>query len=90
VRQPSKDWHLGHLYQPRAYLPGSIMPAYPFLFETRRGPAQPGETVVALPPGIVEAGVRVVARAEAIQLVEYLLSLDRSYPAKQGPREATP
>ncbi|MCU0617382.1 MAG: cbb3-type cytochrome c oxidase subunit II, partial [Gemmatimonadaceae bacterium] len=46
VRQPSRDWHLGHLYQPRAYSPGSIMPAYPYLFERRRGPAVPGEVVV--------------------------------------------
>ena len=32
ARQPSKDWHLGHLYQPRAYVPESIMPSYPYLF----------------------------------------------------------
>lgn len=85
VRQPSRDWHLGHLYQPRAYLTGSIMPAYPYLFERKRGPAQPGEVVVALPPGVVEPGVRVVATQQAIDLVEYLLALDRSYPV-QGPR----
>jgi hypothetical protein len=35
ARQPSKDWHLGHLYQPRAYVPNSIMPSYPFLFYIR-------------------------------------------------------
>ena len=81
VRQPSRDWHLGHLYQPRAYLPGSIMPAYPYLFEEREGTtAAPGEVVVALPPGIAPAGTRVVARQEALDLVEYLLSLDRTYP----------
>ena len=33
ARQPSEQWHLGHLYQPRAYVPGSIMPSYPYLFE---------------------------------------------------------
>ena len=27
VRQPSEQWHLGHLYQPRAFVPGSIMPS---------------------------------------------------------------
>jgi cytochrome c oxidase cbb3-type subunit 2 len=81
VRQPSRDWHLGHLYQPRAYSPGSIMPAYPFLFEVRDGTqAQPGETVLALPPGVAPSGRRVVARQEALDLVEYLLSLDRTYP----------
>lgn len=85
VRQPSRDWHLGHLYQPRAYLPGSIMPAYPFLFERRTGPAQPGEVVVALPPGVVPPGTRIVATPEAVQLVDYLLSLDHTYPARPDP-----
>ncbi|MCU0622660.1 MAG: cbb3-type cytochrome c oxidase subunit II, partial [Gemmatimonadaceae bacterium] len=81
VRQPSRDWHLGHLYQPRAYLPGSIMPAYPFLFERRAGTeAAPGEVVVALPPGVAPAGMRIVATPDAIALVDYLLSLDRTYP----------
>ncbi|MCE2942679.1 MAG: cbb3-type cytochrome c oxidase subunit II [Gemmatimonadota bacterium] len=85
VRQPSRDWHLGHLYQPRAYLPGSIMPAYPFLFERRRGTTpQPGEVVVALPPGVAPAGTRVVATPDALALVDYLLSLDRSYPVTRA------
>ena len=81
VRQPSRDWHLGHLYQPRAYLPGSIMPAYPYLFDERDGTAAAaGETVVALPPGVAPAGRRVVARQEALDLVAYLLARDRPYP----------
>ncbi len=81
ARQPSRDWHLGHLYQPRAYTPGSIMPAYPFLFDVRAGAAQPGETVLNLPPQWAPAGQVVVARPEALALVEYLVSLDRTYPA---------
>ena len=79
VRQPSDQWHLGHLYQPRAYAPGSIMPAYPFLFEVR-DQAEAGETVVTLPPDFSAAGKVVVARPEALDLVSYLKSLDRSYP----------
>lgn len=82
VRQPSRDWHLGHLYQPRAYMAQSIMPAYPFFFEERTGLAQPGEVVVKLPPGAARAGVRIVARPEAIVLVDYLLSLDHTYPVR--------
>ena len=82
VRQPSRDWHLGHLYQPRAYMAQSIMPAYPFLFNERTGPAQKGEVVVTLPPGAARAGVRIVATAEAIALVDYLLSLDHTYPVR--------
>lgn len=81
ARQPSRDWHLGHLYQPRAYTPGSNMPAYPYLFERRQGQAQPGETVVNLPPSFAKPGEVVVAKPEALALVEYLRSLDRTYPA---------
>ena len=81
ARQPSKDWHLGHLYQPRAYTPGSIMPAYPFLFEVRNGSAKDGEEVVNLPPGYVKEGQVVIAKPEAIALVQYLQSLNHTYPA---------
>ena len=81
ARQPSKDWHLGHLYAPRAYSPGSIMPAFPYLFDVRTGAALPGEAVVNLPPAAAVAGQVVVAKAEALALVSYLLSLDRTYPA---------
>lgn len=80
ARQPSDQWHLGHLFQPRAYVPGSIMPAYPFLFDVRDR-ADEGETIVALPPGTVPDGKVVVARPAALDLVAYLKSLDRSYPA---------
>ncbi len=79
VRQPSAAWHLGHLYQPRAYVPASIMPSYPFLFEDKPR-AEPGDTVVELPAGQGPVGRVVVARPEALDLVRYLKSLDRSYP----------
>ncbi|KPF48405.1 cytochrome C oxidase [beta proteobacterium AAP121] len=81
ARQPSRDWHLGHLYAPRAYTPGSTMPAYPFMFEVRQGAAQPGEVVVNLPPAYAKPGQVVVAKPEALALVEYLIALDRTYPA---------
>lgn len=81
ARQPSKDWQLGHLYQPRAYVPGSIMPPHPHLFEIRQGQAQAGDTVVNLPPAFAKPGEVVVAKPEALALVAYLLALDRTYPA---------
>ena len=85
VRQPSEDWHLGHLYQPRAYVPGSIMPAYPFLFELKPK-AERDERVVNLPPGARPAGqMVVVARPAARDLVKYLQSLNRSYPVVAAP-----
>ncbi|GJJ03057.1 cytochrome-c oxidase [Duganella rhizosphaerae] len=83
ARQPSQDWHLGHLYQPRAYTPGSIMPAYPFLFETR-DKADPGDRVLTLPPGYEPPGKVVVARQEALDLVAYLQGLDHTYPVFEG------
>ena len=81
ARQPSRDWHLGHLYAPRAYTPGSIMPAYPYLFEVRQGAAKPDDVVVNLPPAFAKPGQVVVAKPEARALVDYLISLDRTYPA---------
>ncbi len=84
VRQPSEQWHLGHLYQPRAYLPGSIMPAYPFLFEAK-DKADKDEVVVNLPAGYAPTGKVIVARPEGVDLVKYLLSLDRSYPILAAP-----
>jgi cytochrome c oxidase cbb3-type subunit 2 len=84
ARQPSKDWHLGHLYQPRAYVPGSIMPSYPYLFETKAA-ADPGDEVVKLPPGQGPAGKVVVARPEALDLVKYLQGLDHTYPVLPAP-----
>ncbi len=79
VRQPSKDWHLGHLYQPRAYVPGSIMPSYPYLFEVK-DQADTDEETVNLPPGYVPEGKVLVPKPEALDLVKYLQSLKRSYP----------
>jgi cytochrome c oxidase cbb3-type subunit 2 len=83
VRQPSKDWHLGHLYQPRAYVPGSIMPSYPFLFEIK-DKADPGDRVVTLPPGYKPPGKIVVATQEALDLVTYMQGLDHTYPVFEG------
>jgi cytochrome c oxidase cbb3-type subunit II len=81
ARQPSRDWHLGHLYAPRAYMPGSIMPPFPYLFDVRQGAAQPGEVVVNLPPAHAKPGQVVTAKPEALALVDYLISLNRTYPA---------
>ncbi len=84
VRQPSDQWNLGHLFQPRAYVPGSIMPSFPFLFETK-AKADPDELVVNLPPGLVPSGQVVVARPQAVDLVKYLQSLKRDYPVVAAP-----
>ncbi|AUL48038.1 cytochrome-c oxidase [Bordetella trematum] len=80
TRLPSRDWQLTHLYQPRAIFDWSIMPAYPYLFEVKDKPAQ-GDVVVKLPDAYrpKDGGV-VVASQQALDLVDYLLSLNRNYP----------
>lgn len=85
ARQPSVDWHLAHLYNPRAVSPGSIMPAYPFLFEEKLR-ALAVDTVVTLPPDYAPEGRTVVATPVALDLVQYLLELDRTYPVDVLPR----
>lgn len=84
ARQPSVDWHLVHLFNPRAVSPGSTMPSYPFLFETRPGPG-PDDVVVTMPEGYAPAGGVLVARPDALALVQYLLELDRTYPVDAIP-----
>lgn len=81
ARMKSRDWHLTHLYQPRAIFDWSLMPSYPYMFE-EKDEAADGDVVVRLPaPFQPPNGKVVVARQEALDLVEYLLSLDRTYPA---------
>ncbi|MGH2567785.1 MAG: cbb3-type cytochrome c oxidase subunit II [Bacteroidota bacterium] len=83
VRQPSEDWHLIHLYNPRLVVPGSLMPPFPWLFEEKLS-AGPTERVLALPDSLAPLGKVVVAKREGRALTAYLLSLDRSYPVTQG------
>jgi cytochrome c oxidase cbb3-type subunit 2 len=80
ARLPSRDWHLTHLYQPRAIFGWSIMPSYPYLFE-RKARAEPGDVVVALAPDYAPKQGVIVAKREALDLVAYLQSLDRTFPA---------
>jgi cytochrome c oxidase cbb3-type subunit I/II len=42
------DWHFTHLFAPRDIVPGSVMPAYPWLFDGAPDrPAQPARDLVA-------------------------------------------
>ncbi len=84
TRQPGEDWHFLHLYNPRLVTPGSIMPPYPWLFETKLT-AGPGEKPLTLPPGARPEGEVVVPSPDGKALVAYLLSLDHSYAVNQNP-----
>ena len=84
-RLPDVDWHLIHLYDPRALVEWSIMPAYPFLFDERLpGEVGPEDRVVTIPGPRAPEGRVVVAREEALALVDYLISLNRQYPVPEG------
>ncbi len=74
-RQPSDTWHLLHLYNPRAVVPQSVMPGYPWYFEEKAQAAE-GELTVPVPERFLAAsGNVVVAKQQALDLVEYLLAL---------------
>ncbi len=78
ARQPSPDWHLMHLYNPRAVVAQSIMPAYPWLFE-EVARAGEGQVVVNVPGAFRKgAGGVVVATPDALDLVAYLQSLKQA------------
>lgn len=85
-RQPSEDWHLVHLYQPRAVLPNSVMPAYRFLFTEMRNPPE-GSREVPVPEAFRPEGARVVATEDALALVAYLKTLKHEAAVEEG---ATP
>lgn len=82
-RLPNADWHLLHLYNPRAVVEESIMPAYPWLFEWKEHQAE-GEKVVNVPVEFAKGkNGMLIARKEAIQLVAYLQSL-KQIPLPDG------
>ena len=87
-RQPSEDWNLMHLFNPRSVVPQSIMPSYKWLFEIKQIPLKT-DVVVSMPDEFLNGKVgKVVATKEALQLVAYLQSLKQT-PLPNGikPRE---
>ena len=80
-RLPDPDWQLIHLYDPRSVVDWSLMPAFPFLFEEKApNEVRPEDRIVRIPGPRAPRGVTVVAKPEAIALVDYLISLKRQYP----------
>ena len=75
-RAPSPELILAHLYDPRLTMPGSIMPAYRYLFETRPAGKQSSPNALKLTGKFApEAGQEVIPKTEALQLVAYLQNL---------------
>jgi cytochrome c oxidase cbb3-type subunit 2 len=84
ARLPDRDWHLIHLYDPRAVVSWSIMPAFPYLFEEKNlDEVAPDDYVVPVTGDRAPKGKVVVASEDAQALVDYLLSLRRTYPVSE-------
>jgi mono/diheme cytochrome c family protein len=83
ARQSSNVWQYIHLYEPRAVVPQSIMPAFPWLFQiVNKVPA--GEKPVPLPPQFAPGG-SVIPSDDGKALVAYLLSLKQPVLAPTQP-----
>ena len=86
-RQPSLAWNLLHLYQPRAVVDQSIMPAYPWLF-TIKDSLDKNDVEVNIPDKFNKyPGKKIIATNEALQLVAYLQSLKQT-PLPDGTNPA--
>ncbi|WP_339811393.1 cbb3-type cytochrome c oxidase subunit II [uncultured Imperialibacter sp.] len=79
-RQPAEQWHLLHLYNPRTVVSESVMPAYPWLFETKDA-SEVSDNDVTVPVGkefFNDASQQIVATEDALALIAYLQSLKQA------------
>jgi cytochrome c oxidase cbb3-type subunit 2 len=87
-RQSSEAWNLLHLFQPRAVVKQSIMPAYPWLFVIKPD-LEKGDVEVKVPEEFMKGiNGKVVATQDALNLVAYLQSLKQAtLPGDIKPQE---
>ncbi len=79
ARQPSRDWHNLHLYQPHITSPGSNMPPHPFLFETGSDANRMPRGATVLPAEWRKDGaVYILPTTRGRALVDYLLTLNKN------------
>lgn len=78
TRQPSKEWHYSHLYNPRSVVPESIMPSYKWLFLNKES-LDPGDIEVSVPIEF-RKGIegKIVPSKDGRALIAYLLSLKQT------------
>jgi cytochrome c oxidase cbb3-type subunit II len=86
LRQPSREWQLSHLFNPRIVVKESIMPAYPWMFEVKDKQAD-GDVSVSVPEEFMNGRKgTVVAKEEALQLVAYLQALKQTKLPGDAPK----
>ena len=73
-RQPSRDWHHLHLYNPRSLVEWSIMPGFSFLYKVETSSESPQAGALRIPG---KENQWLVPSQEAEDLVSYLMSLKR-------------
>lgn len=87
-RPLNEDWHHRHLYDPQTTSPGSTMPPYAFLYETREIVGAPSEDALDFDPDSRHAppeGYEIVPTRRAEALVAYLKSLTLNYSLPEAP-----
>ena len=88
--ESGREWHIRHLYDPQLTSPGSVMPAYRFLFETRKIVGEKSSRAIdALLPAAHQppAGHEIVLTHRGEALVAYLLNRHdgfENYPEMQN------
>jgi cytochrome c oxidase cbb3-type subunit 2 len=81
ARPLNAEWHYKHLLDPQITSPGSIMPPFAFLFETRKIVGQPSPKALrGLPAQYTPpAGYEILPTSRGEALVAYLLSLKHEF-----------
>jgi len=88
ARQPSEVWQYIHLYNPRAVVPESIMPSFPWMFRIV-DKAPDGISPVPLPKAYAPAHGVVVPTPQAQALLAYLMYLKQPpLPANEAAANA--
>lgn len=79
-RQPGMEWHLLHLFNPRIVVKESVMPSYPWMFqEIEEMDLREDDVVVPVPAEYLKkTSNKIIAKAEVLMLVDYLLSLKQA------------
>lgn len=73
-RQPSRDWHHLHFYDPRSLVEWSIMPGFSFMYEVITSTDAPKAGVIRMPRTTDQW---IVPSEDAENLVTYMMSLKR-------------
>ena len=86
ARQPSRDWHSLHLYDPQITSPGSVMPRFYYLFDEVKQGEAPRAGAIKVPDGYPNRGsvVAIVPNERGEQLIAYLKWLNQSFPLPEA------